>query len=130
MDLCLLDQAGETLLHRHMPATPEALLKAITPSRAQIVLAAACLLTWDWLADLWADHGIPFVRGHALSRKAIHGGNAKNDTSDAHKIAVLVRGGRLPHAAVYPAERRATRDLRRRRMPLARQRGALLAPGH
>jgi hypothetical protein len=130
MDLCLLDQAGETRLHRHMPATPEALRKAITPDRAQIVLAAACLFPWDWLADLCADHGIPFVLGHALYMKAIHGGKATHDTIDAHTIAVLLRGGRLPQASVYPAERRATRDLLRRRMPLARTRGALLAHVH
>ena len=28
--------------------------------------------------------------------KAIHGGKAKNDKIDAHKIAVLLRGGMLP----------------------------------
>jgi len=50
-----------------MPATPEALRKAITPSRAQIVLAAACLFPWYGLAALCADHGIPCVLGHALS---------------------------------------------------------------
>jgi hypothetical protein len=54
--------------------------------------------------------------------KAIHGGKAKNDTIDAHKIAVLLPGGMVPQAYVYPAARRATRDLRRRRMPLMRQR--------
>ena len=127
MYLCILDQAGETLLHRNMPATPEALLKAITPYRDQIVLAAECMFTWYWLADLCADHGIPFVLGHALYMKAIHGGKAKNDKIDAHKIAVLLRGGMLPQAYVYPAEMRATRDLLRRRMHLARKRGALLA---
>jgi len=84
-------------------------------------------LTWSWLADLCAEHGIPFVLGHALSMKAIHGGKAKHDTIDAHTIAVLLRGGLLPQASVYPAEMRATRDLLRRRMPLARPRGALLA---
>jgi transposase len=127
MDLCILDQAGETLLHRHMTATPEALLKAIAPYRDQIVLAAECLFTWYWLADLCAEHGIPFVLGHALSMKAIHGGKAKNDKIDAQKIAVLLRGGMLPQASVYPAEMRATRDLLRRRMHLARKRGELLA---
>ncbi len=130
MYLCILDQAGETLLHRNMPATPEALLKAITPYRDQIVLAAECMFTWYWLADLCADHGIPFVLGHALYMKAIHGGKAKNDKIDAHKIAVLLRGGMLPQAYVYPAEMRATRDLLRRRMHLARKRGALLAHVH
>jgi transposase len=127
MDVCSLDHAGDTLVHRHMQATPEALLKAIAPDRAQLVIAAACMLTWDWLADLCAEHGIPCVLGHALSMKAIHGGKATNDTIDAHQIAVLLRGGMLPQAYVYPREMRATRDLRRRRTHLARQRGDLLA---
>ena len=85
------------------------------------------MFTWYWLADCCADHGIPFVLGHALYMKAIHGGKAKNDKIDAHKIAVLLRGGMLPQAYVYPAEMRATRDLLRRRMHLARKRGELLA---
>jgi transposase len=59
--------------------------------------------------------------------KAIHGGKAKNDNIDSQKIAVLLRGGMLPQASVYPAEMRATRDLLRRRMHLARTRGELLA---
>ena len=127
MYLCILNQAGETLFHRPMPTTPEALLKAIAPSREQIVLAAACMFTWYWIADLCADHGIPCVLGHALYMKAIHGGKATNDTIDAQTIAVLLRGGLLPQAYVYPAEMRATRDLLRRRMHLARKRGELLA---
>ena len=73
------------------------------------------------------QEGIAFILGHALSRKAIHGGKAKNDTIDAQKIAVLLRGGRCPQAYVYPAEMRATRDLLRRRCPLARKRAELLA---
>jgi transposase len=59
--------------------------------------------------------------------KAIHGGKAKNDKIDAHKIAVLLRGGMLPQAYVYPADMRATRDLLRRRMYLTRKRAELLA---
>ena len=80
-----------------------------------------------WLADLCAAEGIPFVLGHALYMKAIHGGKAQNDKLDAQKIAVLLRGGLLPQAYVYPAAMRATRDLLRRRMHLAHTRGELLA---
>jgi transposase len=69
-----------------------------------------------------------FVRGHALSMKAIHGGKAQHDTIDSHKMAALLRGGMLPPADVYPAEMRATRDLLRRRTHLLRQRSELL--GH
>ena len=98
MYVCILNQAGETLVHRNMTATPEALLKAIAPYREQIVLAAECMLTWSWLADFCAAPGLPFVLGHALSRKAIHGGKATNAKIDAHTLAVLRRGGRLPQA--------------------------------
>jgi transposase len=59
--------------------------------------------------------------------KAIHGGKAKNDKIDAHKIALLLRGGMMPQAYVYPAEMRATRDLLRRRMHLRHKRAELLS---
>jgi hypothetical protein len=48
----------------------------------------------------------------------------------AHKSAVLLWGGRFPQAYAYPAARRATRDVRRRRCPLARQRAELFAHLH
>jgi hypothetical protein len=92
-----------------------------------MVVAVECLFTWYWLADLCAQEGIPVVLGHALSMKAIHGGKATNDKIDAHKIAVLLRGGMLPQAYVYPADMRATRDLLRRRRSLTRKRAELLA---
>jgi transposase len=130
MYVCILNQAGETLLHHNMKTTPEALLKVIAPYRPAIVVAVEGLCTWYWLADLCADAEIPFVLGHALSMKAIHGGKAKNDTIDSQKIAVLLRGGMLPQAYVYPAEMRATRDLLRRRLHLVHKRGALLAHVH
>jgi transposase len=59
--------------------------------------------------------------------QAIHGGKAKNEKLDAHKIAGRLRGGMLPQAYVYPAERRAPRDLLRRRMHLMRKRAERLA---
>jgi transposase len=127
MYVCILKQAGETLLHRNMKATPEALRTALAPYRPDIVVAVECMFTWYWLADLCAEEDIPFVLGQALSMQAIHGGKAKNDTIDSQKIAVLLRGGLLPQAYVYPAEMRATRDLLRRRMHLAHKRGELLA---
>ncbi len=126
MYLCILNQDGEILLHRNMPTGPEPFLKAIAPYREDLVVCVECIFTWYWLADLCAREGIPFVLGHALYMKAIHGGKAKNDKIDAQKIAVLLRGGMLPQAYAYPAEMRATRDLLRRRMHLVRKRAELL----
>jgi transposase len=127
MYLCILNQDGEIMLHHNMKTAPEPFLQAIAPYRGDLVVCVECIFTWYWLADLCAHEGIPFVLGHALYMKAIHGGKAKNDKIDAHKIAVLLRGGMIPQAYVYPAEMRATRDLLRRRMHLARKRGELLA---
>jgi transposase len=125
--VCILNQAGDILVHRNMKASPETFLKTLTPYREDIIVAVECVFTWYWLADLCAREGIPFVLGHALYMKAIHGGKAKNDKIDAHKIAVLLRGGMLPQAYVSPAKMRATRDLLRRRMYLTRKRAELLA---
>jgi len=80
------------------------------------------------LADLCQSQSIDFVLGHALYMRAIHGGKTKNDKLDAEKIALLLRGGMLPQAYVYPKEKRATRDLLRRRSYLVRMRAELL--GH
>ena len=130
MDLGILHQDGEILVPRNRKARPEMLRKARAPSRDAIGVAVACLFTWYGLADLGAREGIPCVLGHALSMKAIHGGKAQNDTIAAQKFAVLWRGGMSPPAYVYPAELRATRALWRRRLPLVRQRAALLAHVH
>ncbi len=105
MYVCILDQAGTVLVHKNVAATPENFLRV----------------------DLCAQEGIAFVLGHALYMKAIHGGKAKNDKIDSHKIAVLLWGGMLPLAYVYPPEMRATRDLLRRRCHLMRKRAELLA---
>ncbi len=60
--------------------------------------------------------------------QASHGGKAKTDKSDSHKITVLRRGGMRPMAYGYPPAMRATRDLLRRRCHLLRKRAELLAP--
>jgi transposase len=127
MYVCILDAGGQVLVHRNVASTPLAFLEVIAPYRADLVVAADCLFTWYWLADVCAADGIAFVLGHALAMKAIHGGKAKNDKIDSHKIAVLLRGGMLPQAYVYPAGMRSTRDRLRRRLHLVRKRGQLLA---
>lgn len=122
MYLCILNGDGEILLHRNTRANPEAFLKAVEPYREDLVVAVECIFTWYWLADVCYEEEIPFVLGHALYMKAIHGGKSKNDRIDAYKIAALLRGGNLPQAYVYPAAMRTTRDLLRRRLHLVRKR--------
>jgi transposase len=127
MYVCILDAAGNVVVHKDMAAGPDAFLRVIAPYRENVVVAVECIFTWYWLADLCVRENIAFVLGHALYMKAIHGGKAKNDRIDAHKIAVLLRGGMIPMAYVYPRAMRSTRDLLRRRCRFARQRAGLLA---
>jgi len=127
MYVCMLDGTGQVLVHRNVTSTPEALIEILGSYRDDLVVAVECMFTWYWVADLCAAEGITFVLGHALAMKAIHGGKAKNDKIDSHKIAGLLRGGLLPQAYVYPAGMRSTRDLLRRRLHLVRKRGQLLA---
>jgi transposase len=127
MYVCILDQSGEIVVHQNMPVDSECLLKVIMPFMPDIVIAVECIFTWYWIADLCSDLTLPFVLGHALYMKAIHGSKTKNDKIDSHKIALLLRAGMLPMAYVYPANMRSTRDLLRRRMHFMYKRSELLA---
>jgi transposase len=123
----VLDDKGCTRLEQDLPASPQAFLDAVKPFRDGLVVGCECMFAWYWLADLCAQENIPFVLGHALYMKAIHGGKAKNDRLDAQKIAGLLKGGFFPMAYVYPKAKRQTRDLLRRRSFFVRQRAQLIA---
>ncbi len=127
MHVCVVNQAGETLVHRNLPSRPDYFLNAIGLYRKQLIVGVECMFAWYWLADLCSRENIPFVLGHALYMKAIHGGKTKNDKIDSHKIALLLRGGMMPMAYAYPQAMRATRDLLRRRMQLTRTRAEAMA---
>jgi transposase len=127
MYVCVLDQQGAVVFHHNLDARPDTFLAAVNAFRDGLVVGCECMFAWYWLADLCADHDIPFVLGHALYLKAIHGGKNKNDKLDSLKLATLLRGGTFAQAYVYPKEMRATRDLLRRRGFHVGQRAHLIA---
>lgn len=127
MYVCILDSQGKTKVHQNMNTDPQLLFETIFPYLEDVVICVECMFSWYWVADFCAEHKIPFVLGHALYMKAIHGGKTKNDKVDSYKIAKLLMGGTLPIAYPYPAKMRATRDLLRRRNYMVRQCGLLLS---
>lgn len=127
MYLCIQDREGEVLVHKNMETDDTPFLDAVEPYMDDIVVCAECTFSWYWLADLCYEMDIPFVLGHALYMKAIHGGKSKNDRIDAYKIAALLRGGLIPYGFVYPGKIRPTRDLLRRRGHMVKLRSKLLA---
>jgi hypothetical protein len=44
MYVCMLNQDGEIVVHRHLPTSPEAWLKTIAPYRKHMVIAVAWTL--------------------------------------------------------------------------------------
>jgi len=125
--ICIMNQAGKILFHKNVETNPEVLFRVIFPYLDDIVIGVECMFAWYWIADVCEEHQIPFVLGHALYMKAIHGGKTKNDKIDSKKIAALLRGGNFPLAYAYPKKLRSTRDLLRRRMYLVHKRAELLA---
>ncbi len=127
MYVCIINQQGKTKVHKNIKTEPELFFELVFPYLEDIIIGVECVFCWYWLADLCAEHQIPFTLGHALYMKAIHGGKTKNNKIDSYKIARLLRGGNFPIAYPYPAKWRATRDLLRRRMYIARRCGELVA---
>jgi transposase len=130
MYVCIFNNLGKIILHKNIKTDPEIFFETIFPFLPEIVVGVECMFSWYWIADLCHEHRIPFILGHALYMKAIHGGKTKNDKIDSRKIAALIRGGNFPLAYAYPKRMRATRDLLRRRMHLMRKRSELLAHIH
>src|SRR5262245_33805536 len=79
LSLCILDATGTIVRQQTIPAGPDAFLQSVAPFRDGRAVAWECMFAWYWLADLCEHEKIPFVLGHALYRKAIHGGKAKTD---------------------------------------------------
>ena len=125
---CVVDQAGKKHLHRNYKTRQsDKFFADLEPFGNDVVLGCESTFNWYWLSDACREKQIPFVLGHALYLKAIHGGKVKNDKVDSEKLALLLRGGNFATAYAYPKELRATRDLLRRRTHLVRQRAQTLA---
>ena len=124
--ICILDPDRQVLFHRRVSCDPERLLAVLGPFREDLIIGVECMFKWYWLADFCAEHDIPFVLGHALDMKAVHGAKSGNDRVDSERIARLLLGGMFPTAYVYPREMRSTRDLMRRRSYLVHKRSGLM----
>lgn len=124
---CVIAADGKKQLHQSFPTQEsQRLFESLERFRTDLVVGCESTFNWYWLADCCAERRIPFVLGHALYLKAIHGGKVKNDRLDCEKLALLLRGGNFATAYAYPKPWRSTRDLLRRRTHLVRRRGETL----
>src|SRR3989304_5943685 len=80
MYVCVLDQEGNVLVSKDIASAPEPFLELIAPYHEDLAVAAECMFTWYWLADLCAREGLVFVLGHALYIRALRPGAAHAGT--------------------------------------------------
>jgi transposase len=121
-----MDKEQKIYVHKKVRNQDTALfLSLLKPYMHDLVVACESSYAWYWLADLCFDNDIEFILGHAFYMKAVHGAKVKNDRIDSKKIALLACSGMFPVGYVYPKEKRAVRDLLRRRLYLAQQRADL-----
>ena len=97
--VCILDTEDQIRVHKNIPATSMDLIDLLAPYlHEDIVIGVECMHCWYWVSDLCQQFNLPFVLGHALYMRAIHGGKAKNDKIDSLKIAKLLKSGMFPLA--------------------------------
>ena len=85
--VCIIDQLGEILVHKEIPANPQKLHQVLEPCVGNIIVGVESMHCWYWVSDkvnaggregtlgyFCEDLGIDFILGHALYMKAIHGG--------------------------------------------------------
>ena len=125
--ICILDPDRRVHVHHNLPKDQARLLDVIAPYRPDIVIATECATPWYWLADLCARERLSFVLGPGLSPSEAAGGMSKRSPRVSRQLAEALHAGVLPSSYVYPAARRSTRDLLRRRMSLQRKRAQLLS---
>jgi hypothetical protein len=69
-------------VHQNLKTDPEALFDVIFPFLEDVVVGVECMFSCYWVADFCSEHNIPFVLGHALYMKAIHGGKTNKRAFD------------------------------------------------
>ncbi len=83
-------------------------------------VAVESTFNWYWLVDGLMDQGYRLHLVNAAAVKQYEGLKHTEDRYDAFHLAHLLRLGILPTEYIYPKERRAVRDLMRRRSGLVR----------
>jgi transposase len=127
MTATILTRDGVRLTRKTLPNHFDKFLHFIGPYQHDIAVAVESTFNWYWFVDNCHTHKIEIHLGHAFYMKAIHGDKNKNNNIDSEKIGNLLRSNMLPYAYPYPAEKRATRDLMRRRLYMVHLRSSLIA---
>lgn len=118
----LIDQAGQPIYRRRLPAELPTILQALEAYRPQLkAVAVESTFNWYWLVDGLQAAGYPVHLANPAAMQQYSGLKQTDDETDALWLAEMLRLGILPTGYIYPKAERPVRDMLRRRMLIVRQ---------
>jgi transposase len=115
----ITDQTDHMLYSKRLPNDLSQILRALEMHRSELSgVVIESTYNWYWLVDGLLDAGYRVHLANTTAIKQYDGLKHRGDESDARHLAHLLRLGLLPEGHIMPKERRAVRDLARKRMQL------------
>jgi len=117
----VIDEEDRRIVEKRLPNEFTSTLKLLEPYREQLAgVVVESTFNWYWLVDGLMEAGFVVRLANTAAIKQYEGLKHTEDHYDAFFLAHLLRLGILPTGYIYPKERRAVRDLMRRRLSLVR----------
>ncbi len=118
----IIDEEDKKRVDKRIVNDLEATLRLLSPYKKKMKsIAIESTFNWYWLVDGLMENGYRVELVNTAAVKQYDGIKYNGDHQDAFHLAHLMRLGILPTGHIYPKERRAIRDLLRRRRQLVRQ---------
>lgn len=113
------DETDRVLYSKRHPNDLKQILAALEPYRAELSgVVVESTYNWYWLVDGLQEAGYRVRLANTVAIKQYEGLKHRGDESDARHLAHVLRLGLLPEGHIMPKDKRAVRDLARKRMQL------------
>lgn len=117
----VIDEEDRRIVEKRVTNSLDRTLALLAPYREELAgIAVESTFNWYWLVDGLMEQGFVLHLVNTAAVKQYEGLKHTEDRFDAFHLAHLLRLGILPTGYIYPKERRAVRDLMRRRAGLVR----------
>jgi transposase len=111
----LINQEGQSVYRRRLPAELPTILQALHPYRSPLkALAVESTFNWYWLVDGLQAADYPVRLANPAEMQKYSGLKQTDDETDALWLAEMLRLGILPTGYIYPQAERPVRDNQRR----------------
>jgi transposase len=123
--IVIIDEDDRVVYSKRHANSMTEIVEAMVPYQDEISgIAVESTFNWYWLIDGLQEQDYSVHRVNTVAVKQYDGMKHRGDESDAKHLAHLLRLGLLPEGYIMPKDRRAMRDLARKRMQLVQQRSA------